>query len=238
MVKVSVVIPTLNEEENIIKAIKSIKEQSYVGDVEIIVADSDSKDKTRDFAVKSGAVVYNVGRGKGAGDTRKRGAVNASGKYLLFMDADSIGHKDWIKEFVQMFETDSKIVAGSGKIYPLEKDVKLEKMYCDYLLDPIANTTSKLKIPMVYGINFGVRKDIYDEVGGFNTTLVTCEDTDLAARMQKHGKIGYASKAVVYTSMRRVKDMGSLTYAWFHLCNHFRFYCLGKSSNDYDPVRK
>ena len=49
---VSVVVPAFNEEINIVNCIKSIKNQSYKGKVEIIIADNGSTDHTRELALK------------------------------------------------------------------------------------------------------------------------------------------------------------------------------------------
>ena len=70
LVKLSIIIPTYNEEEYLHKLLDSIKSQSF-SDYEIIVADANSKDNTREIAISYGCKVVNgglpaIGRNNGA----------------------------------------------------------------------------------------------------------------------------------------------------------------------------
>ncbi|MBO3804154.1 MAG: glycosyltransferase family 2 protein, partial [Candidatus Brockarchaeota archaeon] len=83
--KVSVVIPTLNEQEAISKVIKQIK--AHVPGCEIIVVDS-GEDGTHELALKSGAKVLKEPR-LGYGRAIRRGLAAATGSILLFVDGDN-----------------------------------------------------------------------------------------------------------------------------------------------------
>jgi glycosyltransferase involved in cell wall biosynthesis len=80
--KISVVIPTLNEEGNISKVLESLKE--YVD--EIIVVDGHSKDKTVEIAKNKGCILLYDDRGKGS--ALVKGMRNATGDIVIIMDAD------------------------------------------------------------------------------------------------------------------------------------------------------
>jgi glycosyltransferase involved in cell wall biosynthesis len=85
---VSVIIPTLNEEKYIETTLLSIKNQDYKGKYEIIVVDSNSKDKTVKIARKyADKVIVTKRRGVSVG--RNIGAEVAKGEILLFVDADT-----------------------------------------------------------------------------------------------------------------------------------------------------
>lgn len=85
---VSVVITTKNEERNIESCIKSILEQSYQN-IEIIVVDNYSTDKTKEMALKYTDKVYDKGPERSA--QRNYGMIDKSnGEYVMFVDADMI----------------------------------------------------------------------------------------------------------------------------------------------------
>ena len=87
MIKVSVIIPTLNEERYIEDCLKSLKKQSFKN-YEIIVSDGLSTDNTVKIAKKYTKNVISS-KNKGIGDGRNKGAKIAKGEILLFLDADS-----------------------------------------------------------------------------------------------------------------------------------------------------
>lgn len=85
--KISVVIPTLNEESNLERAIRSV---SFAD--EVVVADGHSTDRTQSLARNLGATVVTAKRGRG--NQLRAGAAEASGDILLFLHADGWLGKD------------------------------------------------------------------------------------------------------------------------------------------------
>ena len=79
-VKLSIIIPTYNEEEYLPKLLYSIKEQEFK-DYEIIVADAGSVDRTREIAESNGCKVIEGGL---PAVGRNNGAKIAKGKYFYF----------------------------------------------------------------------------------------------------------------------------------------------------------
>jgi len=93
--KYSFIIPALNEEDIIGETIKSIKRQK--GSFEIIVVDNGSKDKTTKIAKDLGCRVVKEKK-RGISPARNRGAKEAKGEYLCFVDADGELTENWLKE--------------------------------------------------------------------------------------------------------------------------------------------
>jgi len=81
--KVSIIIPALNEENYLPKLLGSIKKQTFK-DYEVIVADAHSKDRTREIARKFGAKIVDGGR---PANGRNIGAKAASGEFLFFFES-------------------------------------------------------------------------------------------------------------------------------------------------------
>ena len=89
--KISVVLPTINEEKGIGKTIDSINKEYFKKnkwDLEIIIIDGDSKDKTQEIAKSKGAKVI-IEKRKGYGRAYKTGFTKASGDIIVTGDADA-----------------------------------------------------------------------------------------------------------------------------------------------------
>lgn len=101
--KVSVIIPTYNEERDISDCILSILNQSYKN-LEIIIVDDGSTDKTREIVnkikKKSNKVKLIEGEHKGPGFSRNLGSKKAKGSIFVFVDADMTFDKDYVKNLV------------------------------------------------------------------------------------------------------------------------------------------
>src|SRR5947208_13569652 len=110
-IAVSFVIPTLNSERYIARCLDSIREQDFdLDQIEIIVADGGSTDRTRQIAASFGAqVADNPGRSGEAG--KVVGARLATGSLIVFLDSDNeLVGADWLRRNVKPFD-DPAIVA-------------------------------------------------------------------------------------------------------------------------------
>lgn len=104
ILKVSIVIPAINEERGIGKTIDAINIEYFNKqhwDLEIIIVDGNSKDKTRDIAASKGAIVL-VDNQKGYGRAYKVGILHASGDVIVTGDADATYPFHLIHEYIQM----------------------------------------------------------------------------------------------------------------------------------------
>ncbi len=96
--------PTLNEEKGIGKTIDSIKNDFFKKnnwELEIIIVDGDSKDKTQEIAKKKGAKVI-IEKRKGYGRAYKTGMAQATGDIIVTGDADATYPFDKIHEYIQL----------------------------------------------------------------------------------------------------------------------------------------
>lgn len=107
MSKLSVIIPTFNEEGTIAACISSLRTQNYL-DFEIIAVDDGSKDKTLGILKGSGVKVLSQ-KHRGPGAARNLGAKHATGEILIFIDADMTFDKNFLRNLVK------PIIAGKTK---------------------------------------------------------------------------------------------------------------------------
>ena len=103
MPKISIIIPTINEANNLpllLSDLSIIKE-----DGEIIIIDCGSKDKTIDIANIYGAIVYKS-KEKNRGLQLNMGAKNAKGDWFIFLHADTRLSHDWLKKINSVLKGD------------------------------------------------------------------------------------------------------------------------------------
>lgn len=182
---VSVIISTKNEENNIEACLKSIKKQTYKN-TEVIVVDNNSLDKTKEIAKGYTHLVFNKGPERST--QRNYGAKKSRGKYLLFVDADMVLGDDVVGACVSLIHTLSK----GGLIIP-EKSVgegfwakclSLEKGFYE-------------GVEWLEAARFYTRK-AFEDVGGFDTHLISGEDWDLSQRVFDRFGIGRVNKYILH----------------------------------------
>lgn len=104
ILKVSIVIPAINEERGIGKTIDAVNKDYFNNkhwDLEILLVDGNSKDHTRDVAASKSAVVLLEER-RGYGRAYKTGFARATGDIIVTGDADATYPFHLIHEYIQM----------------------------------------------------------------------------------------------------------------------------------------
>jgi len=209
---VSIIITTKNEEKHIENLLRSITSQTYKN-IEIILVDNYSTDRTREIAKKYTNKIYLKGPERSA--QRNYGAQKAKGKYLLFLDADMILSPTVIEECVQKCEKEGYIalyiperIIGKGfwiKVRDFER-----QFYTGTVID---------------AVRF-IRKDIFFKAGGFDENLTGPEDWDLDRRIKQQGRVGVIKSPLYHNegifNMRRylkkkkyyLKSLRKYMYKW------------------------
>lgn len=115
---VSVVIPVKNAERFLPQCLHSLNRLNYPKDkYEIIIADSDSKDKTREIAASLGAKVI-IASGESVCAGRNSGFKIAKGEIVAFSDADCLMDKDWLSNAIKYFNDDKVCCVGGPSLIP------------------------------------------------------------------------------------------------------------------------
>jgi len=195
----SIIIPTLNEENYLPLLLESIKKQDF-NDYEIIVADADSKDKTVEIARKYGCQIA-IGGSPAKG--RNKGAEIAKGGTFLFLDADNIYLSlSFFSSLLEEFEKRNLEVA-SFPIYPAGN--KFDK-FAFGIYNRLVKLTQNF-LPHSTNSNL-VKREIFEKIGGFDEEIEMAEDHDFARRASKVGKFGFIKTEPVLTSVRRFEREG------------------------------
>jgi glycosyltransferase involved in cell wall biosynthesis len=138
---VSVVIPALNEESNIGRVVRSIFSQCPYGtELEVIVVDDGSCDKTVEEAKEAGATVLayeGEDNGGNPAAARNRGIRLARGDPLIFLDADCVPVDGWLQALLAAHQAGAVIVGGSLELPPGLPWIARCDYYCGwYLVHP------------------------------------------------------------------------------------------------------
>ncbi len=227
---VSIIIPTYCEGETIERCLQSIKQQRFQkGEIETIIVDSDSPDDTKKAARKYTDKVMNI-KSRGVSKARNIGAQEAKGEVLLFLDADTVLHPDFVAEAYASFSTPSTVCI-SGALIGLESLGILDNLFKSFhygLVNKVAASSARLGFPLFPTVCCACRKSIFHQVGGFDEGLAIAEDLDFSLKMGKAGKCMVNKEARAYTSLRRVRKNGRLRSYFIYFKNYFKVFVLNQ----------
>ncbi len=197
----SIIIPTYNEEEYLPVLLESIKKQSF-DDYEIIVADANSTDKTREIAESYGCIVVDGGLpAKG----RNNGAKIAKGEYLLFLDSDLMLTDEYLRNVIYEFQMERLGIAIT-QMLPMSNKVE-DKLFHDFA-NYFMISVEKIKPHGAGCYGIIARKELHDACGGFDEDLNFGEDTDYIERLAKKERFKVLRNAKIGVSTRRLEEEG------------------------------
>lgn len=231
MIKLSVIVPALNEEKYIERCLLSLSNQSFSKDYETIVVDGHSKDETIKIANKYADKVLKCKK-RNSSAQRNRGAKFAEGKIIAFLDSDTVASPRWLENISRAFENND-VVAVTGPMYPMEK-TKIKFMY--KLMNGLQFLLIKINRPMFPGASCAFRKDVFENIGGFDECLETCEDHDISLKMRKFGKVKFLKGMIAFTSNRRFNSKQKLqTQSSYYIKNTINYFL--KKPKNYVEIR-
>lgn len=192
---VSVIIPTCNSAKYIHFALNSIRNQTYKN-IELIVVDNFSDDNTCDIASRYGAIVLQIAPERAT--QLNYGISLSSGKYIFQTGSDMVSEPTYIEQAVKKCEEGYDAIYSDvvSKEYPyFWGKVKALERQC-YLGDD-----------QIEAAHF-FRRSAYDELGGFDSTLISVEE-DFQHRLDKAGfKTGrIQSKEIHLHEAKTLKEM-------------------------------
>ncbi|NQY10975.1 MAG: glycosyltransferase [Flavobacteriales bacterium] len=162
-----------NEEKWIKQCVQSLQEQSYDKNAfEILVIDDESNDQCTNYVseiidanqgVTPSLNLFRIEHG-GLAIARNEGIKRAKGEYILFIDGDAIADKDWLANYIKVFEsTDCDF--SSGKINLLNTESKFANLLHEtrfkQSIDNVAGAN------YLHGVNMAFKRSVMDQYKGF-----------------------------------------------------------------------
>jgi rSAM/selenodomain-associated transferase 2 len=192
--RISVIVPALNEAENIGPTLTAACSGT---NIELIVVDGGSDDNTAAVARSLGAIVIDTQPGR-AGQMNA-GAAHATGDLLLFLHADTL-LPDGFDKLVRDTLNQTGTAAGA---FEFRMDATSPSLN---LIQWLTNYRSR-RWQMPYGDQgLFVRKELFDALGGF-PDIPIMEDFEIVRRLRRHGRITTVPAPAV-TSARRWLNRG------------------------------
>ena len=222
----SIIIPTFNEEEYLPILLESIKQQKF-DDYEVIIADANSTDRTREIAEEYGCIVTEGGM---PAVGRNNGAKIAKGEILLFLDSDLKLTDDYLRNVLYEFQTE-KLGIAITQMKPLSKKSE------DELLHKLANyfmiSVERIKPHGAGCYGIIVKKELHEKGGGFDESLTFGEDSDYIERLGRIERFKVLRNAKIGVSTRRLEEEGIETLVRQYGKSTFNDF-IGKKTNAED----
>ena len=185
----SIIIPAHGKNDLLNKCIKNIRDCSY-GDYEIIVVDDFSNPP---LVIEDQDVKLIVSKSKiGPAGARNLGANEARGDIFLFVDSDVMLSKKAYCQILETFNTsDFDVVHGIySHVFPFND-------FCSNYKNLYWNFNQMHSNPKSYYICaaiFAIRKDVFDEIGGFNSDSLIAEDKEIGLKLKEKNKKIFQNK--------------------------------------------
>lgn len=215
--KVSIVVPTFNEEKYLPKLLDSIAKQGEYKNLQIVVIDGQSDDQTvkvtKDFQEKIEDLSIISSR-RGIGYQRNLGVKRAKHDHILFLDADTILPDHFFKKLLPKIDPNEQFVAFFN-FRIAEYDPSSYLIF--WAVYPFI-----LAIILYYKLTPGfallTTRSNHNAIGGFRENIQLAEDHDYGQRsIAKGAKYKLIMSPVVLYSIRRAKKMGTVNFLIFHL---------------------
>lgn len=211
---ITIVIPTFNEEKYLGKLLDSLAKQNFSEEVEVVIADANSTDKTREVAegYRNSFARLDIIEGGWQAIGRNRGARASSGDPIFFIDADIIlPTPHFLQKAVGHFRKKNLAVATSY-LKPISDKKR------DHLLVAASNSIYFLAkyIRPLGAMNIVASREAFEKSGGYPEDTVMSEDHDFVLNCSKHGCYDILP-GHVHFSVRRFEKEGRWNLAYKYL---------------------
>jgi glycosyltransferase involved in cell wall biosynthesis len=213
---VSIVIPTWNEEINILRAIGSLSKIETTIPFEIIVVNNNSTDNTQ-LTLDKLHVTSLFEKKQGPGPARQTGQEHAQGKYVLLADADCFYPPQWLNEMIKALSQPNTVVAYGRYAFISEAGFPRWQLAIFETLKNIIAEVRHVKRPYLntYGMSMGYIKELGLK-SGFIRSNYKWEDGALTYDLMKYGTVKQvkSKNAMIWTYPRALQRDGTLLQAF------------------------
>ncbi len=216
---ISIIIPVLNEENSIVSLLDHLNlNASSARDCEIFVVDGGSTDHTRkivsSYIVDKPAISLKlVNSPKGRAKQLHEGSLNAAGDIFYFLHADSYPPKNFDEHIRKAVKSGNP--AGCFRM----------KFDSSHLWLKMIGWWTRFNWKASRGGDQSqyITKDLYEEIGGYDTNLPIYEDYDIINKLYELNKYHVIPKWLK-TSDRRYREKGVMRLQWYYLQIYYKKY--------------
>lgn len=200
--KVSVIIPTYNRKNLVIKSIKSVLNQTFK-DFELIIVDDGSTDATSENVkniIDERVKYIRHEQNMGPSAARNTGIKAAKGEWIAFQDSDDV----WLDT---KLEKQMKVAAELSDDYAVVHcgiqyvDLATGKYLTRWIVREDINTEIINNLGVVPGTpTMVIRKKVFDDVGYFDESIPSHEESELGLRIAQKCKYKLVDEFLVYST--------------------------------------
>ncbi|MEV7973342.1 glycosyltransferase [Cellulomonas sp. NPDC089187] len=205
-VDLSVVIAAYNAADTLGEQLAALARQQVAARWDVIVADNGSTDRTREVAATwtdrlPGLRVIDASARRGAGAARNLGVEVATGRDVVFCDADDVVADDWLAALHAALRSRA-FVAGRFDD-TLLNTARVRRSRALPQRDGLQTSAHLPGLRHAGAGNLGLRRELFQAVGGFDPDARYLEDTDLCWRVQLAGvPLIWTPQALVHVRLR------------------------------------
>lgn len=218
--KVSIIIPTFNRSQSLLRTLRSFAMQENLNNqFEIIVSDNNSTDNTKrivlDFKarIKNIKIKYHFEREQGVHYARNSAAKVSKGRILYFTDDDMEAHPKLLSEMINFFNENPNLAIATGIVLPkfeVEPPFWINKYLDNQYLSltrknlPWHKVVSYEEVVGIYSCHQAIRREVFFNSGGFNpenTKGIWLGDgeTGLMKKLRKRNYLfGFTKNSITY----------------------------------------
>lgn len=207
---VSIIVPTKNSVATLAACLESIRSQTYQN-IELIVVDNHSTDKTRVVAKQYANLIFTKGPERSA--QVNFGVKKSTSQYVYKVDSDFILEREVVEQCVAKAKKgyDAVVVHNSPDIR-VSWIARIRKFEVDMYKYDIAHSSARF-----------IKRQVYQAISGFNEKITAGEDYDFQNKLNRGGyRTGFIDAEALH--------LGEPTNFWKHMK---KYYLYGKDFVNY-----
>jgi GT2 family glycosyltransferase len=223
--RISIIVPVYNNKHDLAECLTALKACSGA-DTEIIVVDDASTDDTASIAAAMGVKVLRLAQNSGPAAARNRGARQANGDILFFVDADVVIGAGVVDRVRRTFEDNPHLAAVFGSYDNRPRAQDLVSLYWNLRHHFVHQSGNSAASTFWAGCG-AIRRSVFEAIGGFDEQRFrypSIEDIEIGYRLRQAGYSILLDKALQGTHLKKwtlrsvvVTDIAHRAVPWSRL---------------------